>query len=149
MGHILKCGLAIFFLCFFANASAQKTNNVLAKEVWIAINDYRHQMQLNTLLWNEKASSIAALHSKNMANNTVAFSHTGFNQRSKVLYKIFGNTATAENIIMGVYTGLQALQLWKTSAGHHKNILGNYSYTGIGVAKDKQGNFYITQIFIQ
>lgn len=149
MRILLKSSTVFCFILCTQFVIAQQLSNALAKDVWVAINEYRSQQHLNTLIWNEKANNIATVHSKNMANNKVAFSHVGFVQRSKALYKIFGNTVTAENIIMGVNTGLQALNLWKTSAGHLKNIVGNYTYTGIGVAKDAQGNFYITQIFIQ
>ncbi|MEB3337507.1 MAG: hypothetical protein VKJ46_08605 [Leptolyngbyaceae bacterium] len=34
------------------------------------------------------------------------------------------------------------------SPGHLKNIKGQYNLTGIGIAKDSQGKYYFTQIFI-
>jgi uncharacterized protein YkwD len=149
MTNVLKYCIAVCCVFFIVNATAQQTSKGLAKDVFFAINEYRKQKQLNTLVWSENASIIAAQHSKNMASNKVAFSHTGFVQRCKAIYKLYGNTGTAENIIMGVNNGLQALSQWQTSAGHNKNILGTYTFTGIGVAKDAKGYFYITQIFIQ
>ncbi len=149
MSNVLKYSIAVCCVFFIVNATAQQTNRVLAKDVFFAINEYRKQKQLITLVWSEKASIIAAQHSKNMASNKVAFSHTGFVQRCKAIYKIFGNTGTAENIIMGVNTAFQALSQWQISAGHNKNMLGVYTFTGVGVAKDANGYFYITQIFIQ
>jgi uncharacterized protein YkwD len=36
---------------------------------------------------------------------------------------------------------------WLKSPGHKRNIEGDFTLTGIGIASDKQGNIYFTQIF--
>jgi uncharacterized protein YkwD len=38
---------------------------------------------------------------------------------------------------------------WIASRGHRQNILGNYNLTGIGIAHNKKGWGYYTQIFIR
>jgi uncharacterized protein YkwD len=43
----------------------------------------------------------------------------------------------------------QAVQSWLKNAKHRKNIRGNYRLTGIGVAKDPEGIYYLTQVFWQ
>lgn len=40
-----------------------------------------------------------------------------------------------------------AVDGWMKSAGHKKNILGDFEETGVGVAISKEGQFYITQLF--
>jgi uncharacterized protein YkwD len=41
------------------------------------------------------------------------------------------------------------VQFWLKSARHRKIIQGDYKLTGIGVAKNSDDKFYITQIFIK
>jgi uncharacterized protein YkwD len=58
----------------------------------------------------------------------------------------------AENVASsGDYSNpdLLAVQDWIASPAHHKNAVGNYNLTGIGVAKNSQGEYYFTQIFVQ
>jgi len=38
---------------------------------------------------------------------------------------------------------------WLNSSGHKKNIEGNYSHTGVGIAKNQYGTLYFTQIFVK
>jgi uncharacterized protein YkwD len=65
--------------------------------------------------------------------------------------KQFGITykTAGENIAMGQKTPQEVMTAWMNSEGHRKNIL-NSSFTeiGIGIAKDKNGRLYWTQMFI-
>ena len=36
---------------------------------------------------------------------------------------------------------------WINSSGHYANIIGGYSYIGIGVYKDSNGKLYWVQLF--
>lgn len=59
--------------------------------------------------------------------------------------------AAAENVAYNRgYTDpvAKAVEGWLNSSGHRRNIEGNYNLTGIGVAKNSQGAYYFTQIFI-
>jgi uncharacterized protein YkwD len=38
---------------------------------------------------------------------------------------------------------------WKNSPEHRKNMLGDFSLTGIGIAQSNDGGYFFTQIFIQ
>lgn len=144
--------LFLFCIAFTVtiNVVAQTTNEALAKDVFNAVNEFRKSKKLAPLIWSAPISSVATKHSSNMATKKVPFSHQGFTTRSKALVKFFPNkNSTSENLIFNVNTGEQALNEWKTSAGHNKNMLGQFTHTGVGVAKDAKGYFYITQIFIQ
>ncbi len=86
-----------------------------------------------------------------------SISHDGFPyERVKVLKKDFPNASwgfSAENVAMNSLVstdpeivGKAFVTMWKNSEGHRKNMLGNYSYLGVGVAVS--GNkVYATQIF--
>jgi uncharacterized protein YkwD len=43
----------------------------------------------------------------------------------------------------------QAVEGWIDSPGHHANIKGNFDLTGIGVVKNEQGEYYLTQLFVK
>ena len=99
---------------------------------------------------NVDMNSIAQKHSEDMAAGKVSFGHDGFSQRTeKIKKKIKYCGSFAENVAYGVSTGKDAVELWQTSEGHRKNMLGAFKYIGIGVATAKNGQTYFTQIFAQ
>jgi len=54
----------------------------------------------------------------------------------------------AENIAYGPRTGAEVVKGWMKSEGHRTNLLGpDYVEIGIGVATDKEGRPYYTQVF--
>ena len=85
-----------------------------------------------------------------MARGMVKFGHAGFSKRSKHINQFFPEkTTTAENVLFNAVDADDAAANWIASAGHKKNILGNFTHTGVGVAADKKGHYYFTQIFIR
>jgi uncharacterized protein YkwD len=42
-----------------------------------------------------------------------------------------------------------AVEGWSKSPEHRKNMFGNFSLTGIGIAQREDGRYFFTQIFIQ
>jgi uncharacterized protein YkwD len=57
--------------------------------------------------------------------------------------------ASAENVAYGQLSAKAVVDGWLKSAPHKKNIEGNYNLTGIGLAKDRKGVIYFTQIFLR
>ena len=91
------------------------------------------------------------MHSQSMAQGQVEFSHQGFDQRAKVLSNKISYRRLAENVAynQGYQDPAQkAVAGWIESEGHRQNMIGDYNLTGIGVAKNQQGEYYFTQIFI-
>ncbi len=120
----------------------------LVEDVLSQTNKFRKSKGLPTLIINEDLSAIAERHSINMAKGRVGFGHGGFSKRNreagkyvKPLYRF------AENVAYGATTGREVVTQWKNSSGHRKNMLGKYKYIGIGVAKDRRGRIYYTQLF--
>ena len=52
-----------------------------------------------------------------------------------------GDTQTAENLVQCMVTG------WRNSSPHYKNILGDYTYLGVGLYFDENGIGFGTQNF--
>jgi uncharacterized protein YkwD len=116
------------------------------------INDHRRSIGSGSLQMLDAASAQAYQHSKNMATGKAGFGHGGFEQRIQAIKKSMGTNflaASAENVAYGQLSAKDVVKGWLNSAGHKKNIEGNYNLTGIGVYKDKEGVLYFTQIFLR
>lgn len=113
------------------------------------INAYRVSIGLKELQMIDEANLEALNHSVDMAKGTVAFGHDGFEERVNNISKKIGICmASAENVAMGMVDAEQVVKMWLNSAGHKKNIEGNYTLTGIGIARAANGYLYFTQIFL-
>ena len=58
-------------------------------------------------------------------------------------------TVHAKSCVMKLASHPQAVEGWSKSPEHRKNMLGNFSLTGIGVAQGQEGRYFFTQIFIE
>ena len=120
----------------------------LADDVLSHTNKFRKSHRLDGLVMRSELNSIAQKHSENMAKGRVGFGHSGFDNRYRQACRsISGVSKIAENVAYGIKTGKDAVNLWKNSSGHRKNMLGRYRYIGIGIAKDRRGVIYYTQVF--
>ena len=130
---------------------AAASNSAMEQAVLQQINEYRRQKSLPVLTLNATISRQARSHSQDMAQSRV-LSHDGFNTRIQTIGKTIAYRAAAENVAFNMgfaKPDQQAVQGWIKSTGHRQNIEGNYRLTGIGVAKNTQGEYYFTQIFIR
>lgn len=54
----------------------------------------------------------------------------------------------AENVFMTQGgSAADAVQAWRKSPGHYRNMIGDYATEGIGIATDGKGTYYVTQRF--
>jgi uncharacterized protein YkwD len=125
----------------------------IEQEIVKEINEYRATKGLPPLKWDAEVAQQARRHSQNMANQRVPFGHQGFKQRVEVLRSEFPyRGAAAENVAFNSGyrdPAQQAVQGWLKSPGHRKNIEGQYTFTGIGVSRGSNGEYYLTQLFLQ
>lgn len=125
-----------------------KTTDV-ERAVFQKINEYRISQGLPKLRLDENIIHQARIHSREMANGKIPFSHEGFKKRVDAISIHF--TSAAENVAFNQgYSdpAEEAVVGWLNSPGHMKNIQGNYNLTGIGVAVNNKGEVYLTQIFL-
>lgn len=123
----------------------------LVQQVHQEINQYRSSLDLAPLTLNAQISRQAQMHSQKMAQGRVKFSHHGFERRVEKLKHKIPYRRISENVAYNQgYSkpATKAVAGWIESEGHRQNIIGNYNLTGIGVAKNQQGEYYFTQIFI-
>lgn len=111
-----------------------------------AHNELRARNGLGALIYDANASKEAWQHANNLANGWLGIfgiNHIGFSGRAKrANFK-----GAAENVAAGQSTIDAVMRSWNSSPGHRANMLGDYKYIGIGIAKDKRGNLYWCTLF--
>lgn len=145
------CFLSLISFFSFANTLAAAENNdaLIQKLILQYINEYRIKRHLQPLTLNTDISREAQKHSQAMANQSVPFGHTHFNDRIKRVYQAVGNgQGGAENVAYYKMDAKRLVEGWLASSGHRRNIEGHYNITGIGIAHGKPGWGYFTQIFV-
>ncbi|EGG17598.1 hypothetical protein DFA_08594 [Cavenderia fasciculata] len=66
-----------------------------------------------------------------------------------VAYGMVNGTGWAENVAAGYQSDTEVVNGWKNSPGHYANMIGNYTYIGIGMKVSDKGTPYWTQQFIR
>jgi len=122
----------------------------LEKAVNQQINQYRASKKLPPLSVDSRITQIARIHSENMANGKVRFSHDGFEGRAKAITIPYQSVAENVAYNMGYSDPVRkAVEGWIKSDGHRKNMEGQFNLTGIGIAKNAKGEYYFTQLFVR
>ncbi len=131
-------------------AKIQSDPASMDESILILINEYRKSHGLVPLKMLDAASAQAVAHSKDMADRRTSFGHEDFEKRVKNVSQSTGNVSSAaENVAFGQMSAREVVDGWLHSPGHKKNIEGNYTHTGIGIAKDKEGVLFFTQLFVR
>jgi uncharacterized protein YkwD len=172
----LTCAIIYSVLLLFSNISANITGEYVARSteevsllaaagkdepqdfpelienIHQQVNEFRQAQGRRALRLNSIISAQARQHSLEMARKGSAINHKGFGDRLKRIGEKLSFRAGAENIASS--TGYEnpvrtAVEGWKTSPGHRKNMLGDFTLTGIGIAQSEQGSYFITQIFFE
>ena len=142
----------VLLLSFAADTTTADTaNGGLAEDVLKYTNEFRKSKVLKTLEMRSDLNTIARRHSEDMAGGRCGFGHEGYNLRVSKVRKIIKPCEgfVGENVAYGARTGKAAFDIWKNSSGHRKNMLGDYKYIGIGIASNRRGIIYYTQLFVR
>ncbi|MEO6720838.1 MAG: CAP domain-containing protein [Ferruginibacter sp.] len=139
----LALTLFVTLVSFTDGKSANLVEDVLSRT-----NQFRRSKGLPELIMQNDLNAIAQKHSADMAKGRVGFGHAGFAKRNALAKgKIQSMRSFAENVAYGATSGKAVVDMWKNSPGHRRNMLGRYKYIGIGIAKDKRGRIFYTQVF--
>jgi uncharacterized protein YkwD len=148
--------LSISFLFSFKNTGIMQqvhkrqssSLSQIETNIYRLINAHRASIGLKPLQESNVESSAAVEHSNNMALGKITFGHEGFQKRIKAIAGKVGNiSASAENVAFGQMSAGQVVDLWLQSPQHRKNMEGDFTHTGIGVARANKGMLYFTEIF--
>lgn len=129
-----------------------QSDAALAREVHELVNRYRRERGLAALTLDARISEQARRHSVAMATGKARVGHQGFEDRIRALRQVMTVGWSAENAGMNEGYAAPARQMmagWLASPAHRVNIEGRYDSTGIGVARNRAGRIYFTQIFIE
>lgn len=116
------------------------------------VNRYRLSKGLRPLTLDPIISAEARRFSQKMAAKQAPFSHDGFEGRMKAVQVMIPLRSMGENLAwMKGYPDpvSQAVRGWIASPGHEKNMVGDFDTTGIGIAKNAEGAYYFTQLFVK
>jgi uncharacterized protein YkwD len=149
--YILAVVLGIYCGVSLANTLTQTdADQKMAADILGYVNQYRGYYGLSKLTLNTILSQEAVYHSADMAKHRMGFGHDGFSQRIEHAHqKIPNSQGGAENVAFNYKTAKIVVDGWMNSSGHKRNILGHYTLTGIGIARDSAGKPYFTQIFLK
>lgn len=120
------------------------------------VNHEREKAGLAPLVWVDEISTVARLHSEDMATNDF-FAHASPNGRTAdgraEAHGLKNWRSIGENLAYLTGYGdpaVRAVIAWMKSPGHRRNILtSDYRESGIGVAITPKGGCYITQVFMR
>lgn len=140
--------LLSFMLLLSVSCFAAPIRSSMEAEILRLVNRHRQSIHLKPLQMDAFESNVAEGHSRNMANGRTPFGHDGFKQRVNTLRKRMPSIhVSAENVAMGQMSAREVVDGWLHSPGHRRNIEGDFKLTGIGLARDRRGLIYFTQIF--
>jgi uncharacterized protein YkwD len=148
------CLAIVFWLMLGCGCKSSVIEYELEHRVLLEVNRHRIAKGLQELTSDERIAEIARNHSVEMADGIVKTGHQGAGRRfESVSQKGLSWVSAAENIAFLVKCRdpvTEAIAEWiKSSKGYRQNMEGDFSLTGIGVVKDRNGAYYFTQIFIK
>lgn len=121
-------------------------------QIFELTNQVRAARGLKPLVYSPKIAFVSRDWSSEQAKDG-SIGHSGFpSQRRAAYQREFGRAfdSSAENVAMTYGSSEPArefVDMWVGSAGHLRNMLGNYKRLGVGLAKSGNGGWYATQIF--
>jgi uncharacterized protein YkwD len=128
----------------------------LERQAFDLLNAERFAIGLEPLMWDDRLSKVARLHSRNMANEKF-FSHRGndgtmIDDRAELL-GVRNWAAIGENIafLRGYADPVAgAVEKWMQSPSHRRNLLNpTWANSAIGIAVADDGAYYLTQVFLR
>ncbi|MET6989370.1 CAP domain-containing protein [Sediminicola arcticus] len=152
----LHLAAVVFFVLLVSSCSKEsiddssipKAENAVSveQELLVMLNDYRTSLGYSSLNFSTVAYNYANDHTDYMiAMGTI--NHDNFSARASKISTEVNASIVAENVAKDYTSAKKAFDEWMASAGHRKNIEGDFSHTAVSVKKDKAGNFYYTQLF--
>lgn len=156
MKTALHLAVTVLFVLLLSSCSKEtadeitvpKAENAISveQELLVMVNDYRNSLGYSNLNFSEVAYDYANDHTDYMiAMGTI--NHDNFSARASKISSEVNASVVAENVAKDYASAKKAFDEWMASAGHRKNIEGDFSHTAVSVKKDKAGNFYYTQLF--
>lgn len=124
------------------------TDDYLAVELLHLVNDYRQDNNLIVMQSHMAIVEVAQKHSQRMASGKIPLGYEGLKEDLMDLARTLQVRSIAANIAQSRPNAEKIIDTWLNSPAHSKHIEGEFSQTGIGVAHNEKGEYFITQLFI-
>ena len=105
-----------------------------SKMIFHLTNAFRVLHGKKAFIWSTAAAAAAQLHSQDMADQGYFdhYSLDGTSPWQRMSAQGIRYSSAAENIYSGATIGFSAYSGWVNSSGHRSNMLGSYTYLGVG-----------------
>lgn len=163
----LLTGVCAAFLASCANqpvpnkmpvSASMKSDSSVTGRLFQEVNEYRASKGKQAVQRHPGLDKLAQQHSEYLRAHRGTFSlsgrnvsHIGFEGRTLYARERYEMANVSENVAAATRPGNnsphQLLSLWQGSNDHNKNMLDDWTYSGIGVAVDEDGTVFATQLF--
>jgi uncharacterized protein YkwD len=141
-----------------AAPSAARSDKSQSARLFDAVNDYRLSQGEQPVQRHSGLDQLAQQHCEYLRSNRGTFSlygknvsHYGFEGRAVAARQILDMSSVSENVAAANHPGSNSsaviVELWKQSKDHHKNMIDDWTCSGMGVVVDSDGMVFATQIF--
>lgn len=132
--------------------AAQAGTAAVEREVLELVNRHRAERRLPPLLWNADVAEVARKHSRAVAEGAAVLADGNGRQRARGVsvrmpVKDWGESV-AQLDFEGAIAGPTLFRVLVSSPADRARLEGSYELTGIGIARDDAGTYYLTQLFI-
>lgn len=135
-----------------------KSDSSVTGRLFQEVNSYRASNGKAAVQRHPGLDKLAQQHSEYLRAHRGTFSlsgrnvsHIGFEGRALQARERYQMENMSENVAAATRVGSKGtdtlLQLWQGSKDHNKNMLDDWTYSGIGVAVDEDGTMFATQLF--
>lgn len=142
-----------------AVSASLRPDSSLSGRIHQEVNAYRRSRGARELQRHAGLDRLAQQHCEYLRRNRGTFSlhgknvsHFGFEGRAFVARERLNMASVSENVAAANHPGATdraatLIGLWKGSKDHHKNMIDDWTQTGIGVVVDSDGMVFATQLF--
>ena len=139
-------------------SSTLRQDRSLSSRVFDEVNAYRSSQGTRPLLRHSGLDRLAQQHCEYLRKHRGSFelsgrnvSHFGFEGRCLAARQLYQMENVSENVAAANHPGSEPapvlVGLWKGSKDHNKNMLDDWTHSGIGVVVDSDGTVFSTQLF--
>lgn len=139
-------------------SASSGTDFSVTNRLFQEVNRYRASHGKPAVQRHPGLDKLAQKHSEYLRTHRGSFSvsgrnvsHIGFEGRALYARESYNMDHVSENVAAATRPGNQdphtVLELWEGSKDHNKNMLDDWTYSGIGVSVDSDGTMFATQIF--
>jgi uncharacterized protein YkwD len=146
-----RFGFIFLIISLLSFTPGKSFTDRLTEDLLKYTNQFRKSKGLKAVEMRDDLNAIARKHSEDMASGRCSFGHHGYDLRVSKIKKTIKpcDGYVGENVAFGASNGKEAVDIWKNSSPHRKNMLGDYKYIGIGTASNRKGVIYYTQVFVR